>query len=113
MRLFGLCIPRQPQCPQALHVLNSSFATRLLLPQCIIDFCFSPLIPIEYSFCDFKLLCSEDKKSFSRDKASDIQRCGDASDVVMKVTFSSLKISSYKLRLNNKLPPLGACRYRG
>jgi hypothetical protein len=57
---------------------------RLLLPYCIIDFSFSPLIPIKCSFCDLELLCSEHKKSFSGDKASDIQRCGDAFDMAMK-----------------------------
>ena len=46
----------------------------LLLAQCVIDFCFSPLIPIKCSFCDFALLCSKHKKPSLVTRRSNIQR---------------------------------------
>jgi hypothetical protein len=57
LRAFSLFFALQTQCSEAMHILERRLVARLLLPQCIIDFCFSALIPIEYSFCDFTLLC--------------------------------------------------------
>jgi len=59
--VFYFCISRQAQFPQPVHILDFSLVASLILFQCIIDFGFSPFIPVENSFCDFTLLCKKHK----------------------------------------------------
>jgi hypothetical protein len=56
---FGLSrflIPLQPQFPQAVHVLDNSGATSLLVLERLVDFRFAPLIALEQSLCDLTLI---------------------------------------------------------
>jgi hypothetical protein len=46
----------QTQCPKAVHVLDDSRTASRLLFQCFVDFRFSPLIAVEYTFRNFSLL---------------------------------------------------------
>jgi hypothetical protein len=56
---FGLSrffIPLQPQLPQAVHVLDNSGATSLLVLERLVDFRFAPLIALKQSLCDLTLI---------------------------------------------------------
>ncbi|MFY9900712.1 MAG: hypothetical protein WAK67_23420, partial [Xanthobacteraceae bacterium] len=59
--VFYFCISRQAQFPQPLHILDFGLVSSLILFQCIIDFGFSPFVPVENCFCDFALLCKKHK----------------------------------------------------
>jgi hypothetical protein len=55
----------QPQLPQAVHVLDNSGATRLLVLERLVDFRFAPLIALEQSLCDLTLIRIRHKNPFT------------------------------------------------